>query len=454
MTNLKNIADLPVAESVDNLNLIVNQNGSAKQIASSAVGAQADWTETNENSPAFIKNKPGYAQADWEETDESSASYVRNKTHYVERNVLIDVLPETTYTLMNDGGVYLGMLSSDINLIANKTYQICYNGTTYECVTMDLSMEMPGAVFLGNPAALGDTDNGMPFAIMVMPDMGAVLMSFVDSEVTLSISHIGDQYHTLDPNYIKDMYSSERVENVEILPETTLNISSDDDITYLYDFTNPLVGVGTYTVNWNGAEYICTSIVEDQYGIVLFVDGVFEIHCHPLFEMGSNKHSAELMVFDGSTSVTLSITGSSEKVKKINYKYLDIPSYFVTRTETEEELSNIKKNFASKHYPVFTGSFSMHRKANTITGEYSHAEGYDATASGNYSHAEGYLTIAKGDYSHAEGYAARADGIYSHAEGCSPFANGEYSHAEGRATVANGNGSHAEGYHTTATSAY
>lgn len=58
MANLKNITDLPVAESAEGLNLIVNDNGAAKQIAASAVGAQADWTETDETSPAFIKNKP------------------------------------------------------------------------------------------------------------------------------------------------------------------------------------------------------------------------------------------------------------------------------------------------------------------------------------------------------------------------------------------------------------
>ena len=58
MANFKNITDLPVAESAEGLNLIVNDNGSAKQIAASAVGAQADWAEMDENSPAFIKNKP------------------------------------------------------------------------------------------------------------------------------------------------------------------------------------------------------------------------------------------------------------------------------------------------------------------------------------------------------------------------------------------------------------
>lgn len=58
MANLRNITELPLAESAEGLNLIVNDGGSAKQIAASAVGAQADWAETDETNPAFIKNKP------------------------------------------------------------------------------------------------------------------------------------------------------------------------------------------------------------------------------------------------------------------------------------------------------------------------------------------------------------------------------------------------------------
>lgn len=58
MSNLKSITDLPLATSPEGLNLIVNDGGAAKQIAASAVGAQADWAEMNENSPSFIKNKP------------------------------------------------------------------------------------------------------------------------------------------------------------------------------------------------------------------------------------------------------------------------------------------------------------------------------------------------------------------------------------------------------------
>ena len=60
MANLKSITELPVATSADGVNLIVNDNGYAKQIAAGAVGAQADWNVEDEANPAFVKNKPFY----------------------------------------------------------------------------------------------------------------------------------------------------------------------------------------------------------------------------------------------------------------------------------------------------------------------------------------------------------------------------------------------------------
>lgn len=43
MANFKNITDLPIAESAEGINLIVNDNGSAKQIAASAVGGGDEY---------------------------------------------------------------------------------------------------------------------------------------------------------------------------------------------------------------------------------------------------------------------------------------------------------------------------------------------------------------------------------------------------------------------------
>lgn len=58
MSNLKKITEVPVVESTENINLLANSNGSAVQVAANKIGAQADWNETDEASPAFIMNKP------------------------------------------------------------------------------------------------------------------------------------------------------------------------------------------------------------------------------------------------------------------------------------------------------------------------------------------------------------------------------------------------------------
>ena len=107
MANLKNITDLPVAESAEGLNLIVNDNGAAKQIAASAVGAQADWTETDETSPAFIVNKPeipaAQIQADWTETDETSPAFIKNKpVEELDLDLKIDITWNTETSEPND----------------------------------------------------------------------------------------------------------------------------------------------------------------------------------------------------------------------------------------------------------------------------------------------------------------------------------------------------------------
>lgn len=73
MANLKNIAELPVAESADGLNLIVHDNGVAKQIAASAVGAQADFAVTDATSPAYIMNKPVIAPLVLDSTQDYSS---------------------------------------------------------------------------------------------------------------------------------------------------------------------------------------------------------------------------------------------------------------------------------------------------------------------------------------------------------------------------------------------
>lgn len=85
--------------------------------------------------------------------------------------------------------------------------------------------------------------------------------------------------------------------------------------------------------------------------------------------------------------------------------------------------------------PTGTGRFSLNRKANTYIGTYSHAVGYQTTASGYGSCAEGEETTASGEGAHAEGYKTTASGGGAHAEGGGTIAAGGNSHAEGSGTI-------------------
>ena len=103
-----------------------------------------------------------------------------------------------------------------------------------------------------------------------------------------------------------------------------------------------------------------------------------------------------------------------------------------------------------------TGTYSIIENSfnNTVSGNYSHAEGNNTTASGSYSHAEGYNTTAgTGSFTHAEGAATKASGHYSHAEGGWTKANGYYSHAEGYFATTQNEAEHASGRYNVSSSA-
>lgn len=64
MANLKNITDLPIAESAEGVNLIVNDNGAAKQIAANSVVGKVktiNGVEPDENGNVEIDIPEGFS---------------------------------------------------------------------------------------------------------------------------------------------------------------------------------------------------------------------------------------------------------------------------------------------------------------------------------------------------------------------------------------------------------
>ena len=109
---------------------------------------------------------------------------------------------------------------------------------------------------------------------------------------------------------------------------------------------------------------------------------------------------------------------------------------YVKTEQGYQEIKEVNFNKMEANNPVGTGSFSMGRKAGSVIGGFSHAEGYNTTASGDYSHAEGYASTASGHCSHAAGGDTTASGNYSHVQGKYNIkdSQGKYAHIVGNGT--------------------
>lgn len=135
----------------------------------------------------------------------------------------------------------------------------------------------------------------------------------------------------------------------------------------------------------------------------------------------------------------------NNKWELIGTTKIDLSNYY-NKTEADEQFTKLSLYSDT--------AINIGRRANTTIGEYSVAEGYNATASGPYSHAEGGGTTASNEAAHAEGYSTTASGGTAHAEGYTTTASGTAAHAEGYNTIASGAYSHAEGADTSAYSPF
>ena len=223
-----------------------------------------------------------------------------------------------------------------------------------------------------------------------------------------------------------------------ILQNAKLEFESDGIV---FSSTVPTVGV-TYDVTINGKTYKATAWQMDNDGQKMTLIGEYMLTTKKdlPFLFGWVNGQA-MFLYDGmktGDTFVVSIAGRRVKAEKL-------PDVFIP-----DQILDAMENAARKTDPVFTGTFSQNRKADSTIGDYSHAEGHGTIASGASSHAEGDSTKASGDYSHAEGRSTTASWGTSHAEGYNTTASGASSHAEGVNTKASGASSHAEGDNTTA----
>lgn len=254
---------------------------------------QADWNETDETSPAYIKNKPNisadgtlpvpstakvgqYLQVSGVDetgiitsmvTVDTAASdweTMQNKPFY-DYEGQVDILPLTRYenfTLDSNFGVYGISDSSTYNLTIGETYIVNWDGTDWTCIAQDASSLMSGTIAIGNLTNFGLSGNGEPFVIGVIDGVGVQYFSLTDTEAggshEVRIYQEATLSKQIDKRYIPIPFFGK--ENSIILNCTFDESQGTNPYLYEDSSDSTLIIGDTYNVIWNDITYTCECI--------------------------------------------------------------------------------------------------------------------------------------------------------------------------------------------------
>lgn len=258
MANLKSITELPVVESAENLNLIVNDNGAAKQIPASAVGAQADWNQNDETAADYVKNRPFYEDVT-----------------VIEESILplqAVALESGRSDLFASSGVLANAVTFDKTYFAEgDTYNVYYNGMLYECVSKLSSY----GYFLGNHSFLAQTQllDGEPFCVMWG---GANAVYALDSSCEIKVVKVtkSETVHKIDPKYLPNVSRGVHVINPTVSwGDAAKEALLRGDTVYINEGTTGYILVTGFDIYQDSSGNNCIKVVSPvrSYGSGAFV---------------------------------------------------------------------------------------------------------------------------------------------------------------------------------------
>ena len=139
-------------------------------------------------------------QSDWNQNDPEALDYVKNRTHWSESTFTTLIEEQSVTTVANDEFAF-AQISSPLYLTLDKTYEVVFNGITYECVA-SYAVDW-NTIFIGNSSILGSTGgNGEPFCIDVYNNGQAYLNTVDAGTYTISISSNIEEIHKIDGKYL------------------------------------------------------------------------------------------------------------------------------------------------------------------------------------------------------------------------------------------------------------
>lgn len=175
----------------------------------------------------------GQVQADWNQNDETASDYVKNRPFYTGDPVEIVLVEESTVTFEDNGGIYLGQIDSTFSATVGETYNVYWDGTTYECACIDFN----GNTAIGNLSIMGSgSDTGEPFLISVNNGVAiAIVTADTSASHTILISGTVSEVVKIDPKYLTTKFKPKG--------KSYLTFSSPDEFT---------LKVNDETKHWNG----------------------------------------------------------------------------------------------------------------------------------------------------------------------------------------------------------
>lgn len=320
----------------------VNMSGGAGDGTSTAV--QADWNETDETSPAYIKNKP----------DISGGS-----GGTIEEIILTEQTLEFTST--SDGFVYN---QSGMFVLENgEEYRVLWDDNEYACKGYLLEMRGHPAVFLGNESVVKGESTELiePFIIYEVKDnnycninaatdITATSHTVAIYKVIKSTSVQPDwaQIDDTQMDYIKNkpFYDTTSTVLECVFQDELIDTNGDGvndnwsgELAFIDTSSTALIPGKTYTIMWNGVEY--TSTCELLYGQAPVIGNVelmtgvgdngipFVIARDVTGKLSGEKMWMAVLTSapDPTSSGTYTCKITTDDVKYLDNKYLSILNY-------------------------------------------------------------------------------------------------------------------------------
>lgn len=194
-----------------------------------------------------------------------------DRTHWVEQGEMVEILPETTLTVDDDG---IAQAAPTGEMVPGETYIINWNGTEYECTTVmgegymfgNLGATEAGEPFMGAFGPEGFIEEGSPAIIAFIPIDGS-------TEFTVSVYKRSETVHKLDNKYL-DLDWLPTGKKEFLIPEQSVAATElFDSAMYMGDCS---VGEAiSFPVGVNTPVYICVNGVEYEAFGVGTLDGDF-----------------------------------------------------------------------------------------------------------------------------------------------------------------------------------